>query len=52
MWRPRPDAAQWAEAYSALFPLYELVIKSYSKAEEVVTQHEQLDSCARVGVET
>ena len=40
----RPDAAQWAEAYSALFPPYQLLIESYSKAQEVVTQHEQLDS--------
>jgi len=40
----RPDAAQWADAYSALFPPYQLPIESYSKAQEVVTQHEQLDS--------
>ena len=40
----RPDAAQWAEAYSALFPPYQLLIESYSKAQQVVTQHEQLDS--------
>ena len=39
-----PDAAQWAEAYSALFPPYQLLIESYSKAQQVVTQHEQLDS--------
>ncbi len=38
-----PDAAQWADAYSALFPPYQLLIESYSKAQEVVTQHE-LDS--------
>jgi hypothetical protein len=40
----RPDAAQWAEACNALFPPYQLLIESYSKAQEVVTQHEQLDS--------
>jgi len=40
----RPDAAQWAEAYSALFPSYQLLIESYSKAQEVVTHHEPLDS--------
>jgi len=40
----RPDAAQWAEAYSTLFPPYQLLIESYAKAQEVVTQHEQLDS--------
>jgi nicotinamidase-related amidase len=40
----RPDAAQWAEAYSLLFPPYQLLIESYAKAQEVVTQHEQLDS--------
>ena len=32
----RPDAAQWAEPYSALFPPYQLLIESYSKAQEVV----------------
>jgi len=26
----RPDAAQWAEAYSALFPPYQLLVESYS----------------------
>jgi hypothetical protein len=30
--------------YSALFPPYQPLIESYSKAQEVVTQHEQLDS--------
>ena len=37
------QVAQWAEAYSALFPPYQLLIESYTKAQEVVTQHEQLD---------
>ncbi len=40
----RPDAAQWAEAYSAIFPNYQLLIESYTKAQEVVAQHEVLDS--------
>ncbi|MDF9616969.1 hydrolase [Pseudomonas entomophila] len=40
----RPDAAQWAEAYSAVFPHYQLLIESYMKAQAVVTQNEQLDS--------
>ena len=33
-----------AEAYSALFPAYQLLIQIYVKAQEVVTRHEQLDS--------
>ena len=40
----RPDAAQWAEAYSAVFPPYQLLIESYAKAQEVVSKHEVLDS--------
>ncbi|UVE16831.1 isochorismatase family protein [Pseudomonas sp. LS44] len=40
----RPDAAQWAEAYSLIFPHYRLLIESYSKAQQVVTEQEQLDS--------
>jgi nicotinamidase-related amidase len=40
----RPDAAQWAEAYSAIFPSYQLLIESYTKAQEVATEHEVLDS--------
>ncbi|MDH0303161.1 MULTISPECIES: hydrolase [unclassified Pseudomonas] len=40
----RPDAAQWAEAYSSVFPHYQLLIESYMKAQAVVTQNEQLDS--------
>ena len=39
----RPDAAQWADAYAALFPSYQLLIESYTKAQEVATQHEVLD---------
>ena len=40
----RPDAQQWAEAYSAVFPHYQLLIESYLKAQQVVNEHEQLDS--------
>lgn len=40
----REDALQWAEAYSGVFPPYQLLIESYMKAQEVVTNHEQLDS--------
>jgi nicotinamidase-related amidase len=43
----REDAAQWAEAYSAVFPPYELLVESYGKAQEVVTKHEALDSQRR-----
>jgi hypothetical protein len=39
----RDDAAQLAEAYAALFPPYQLLIESYTKAQEVVTRHEVLD---------
>jgi nicotinamidase-related amidase len=40
----RPDAEQWAEAYSAVFPPYQMLIESYERAQKVVTDHEQLDS--------
>lgn len=40
----RADAQQWAEAYGNVFPPYQLLIESYLKAQEVVTNHEQLDS--------
>lgn len=40
----RDDAQQWAEAYSAVFPHYQLLIESYLKAQQVVTENEQLDS--------
>ncbi|TDF82274.1 hydrolase [Pseudomonas sp. H9] len=40
----RADAQQWAEAYSAVFPHYQLLIESYLKAQQVVTDKEQLDS--------
>lgn len=40
----RDDAQQWAQAYAGVFPPYQLLIESYLKAQEVVTNHEQLDS--------
>jgi nicotinamidase-related amidase len=40
----RPDAAQWAEAYSAVMPHYRLLVESHMKAQQVATDHEQLDS--------
>ncbi|MCY1408242.1 putative hydrolase YcaC [compost metagenome] len=40
----RPDAAQWAEAYSQIFPHYQLLIESYLKAQQVVNDNEILDS--------
>ena len=39
----RPDAEQWAEAYSAVFPSYQLLIESYAKAQQVARDHEELD---------
>ena len=40
----RDDAMQWAEIYTKIFPAYQLLIESYSKAQEVVSKHEVLDS--------
>lgn len=40
----REDAAEWAEVYTKVFPAYQLLIESYSKAREVVTNGEKLDS--------
>ncbi len=40
----RPDAAQWAEVYTKIFPPYALLIESYAKAQEVVAKNEKLDS--------
>ena len=40
----RPDAAQWAEAYSRVFPNYQLLIESHLKAQAVVSNQEVLDS--------
>ena len=40
----RDDAAQWAEIYTMLFPPYQLLIESHTKALEVERNHEELDS--------
>ncbi|WP_315079401.1 isochorismatase family protein [Acinetobacter guillouiae] len=40
----REDAAEWAQVYTQIFPAYQLLIESYSKAQEVVTNKEELDS--------
>ena len=40
----RADAAEWAQAYTQIFPNYQLLIESYSKAQEVAQDHELLDS--------
>ncbi|KAI3490858.1 hypothetical protein L1887_45020 [Cichorium endivia] len=40
----REDAAQWAEVYTHIFPVYRLLIESYGKAREVVINSEALDS--------
>ena len=43
----RPDAGEWAEVYTKIFPSYALLIESYAKAQEVVIKKEQLDSARR-----
>ena len=40
----REDAAEWAQVYTQIFPAYQLLIESYTKAQEVVTKNETLDS--------
>jgi nicotinamidase-related amidase len=40
----RPDAQEWAEVYTKIFPPYQLLIESYLKAQQVEKDHEQLDS--------
>lgn len=40
----RDDAQQWADVYTKIFPPYALLIESYTKAQEVVTKQEELDS--------
>ncbi len=40
----RGDAQAWAEVYTRIFPPYQLLIESYMKAQQVVTDHEELDS--------
>lgn len=40
----RPDAAEWAEVYAEAWPHYRLLIESYTRAQQVATNHEELDS--------
>ncbi|RRN92746.1 hydrolase [Morganella morganii] len=40
----RADAAEWAQAYTQIFPAYQLLIESYTKAQDVVNNNEILDS--------
>jgi len=40
----RDDAQEWAQVYTKIFPPYQLLIESYGKAQEVITEHEALDS--------
>ena len=40
----RPDALQWAEIYTCIFPEYQLLIESYGKAQAVAKSGELLDS--------
>lgn len=40
----RDDATQWAEIYTQIFPPYQLLIESYSKAQEAVKKNELPDS--------
>lgn len=40
----RPDAEQWAEVYTLIFPPYQLLIESYNKAQDVIRNNETLDS--------
>lgn len=40
----RSDASEWADVYTKVFPAYQLLIESYSKAQDVVKNNEKLDS--------
>lgn len=40
----RDDAQEWAALYTLIFPPYGLLIESYIKAQQVVTNNEKLDS--------
>ncbi|MHA7680298.1 isochorismatase family protein [Cupriavidus sp. PET2-C1] len=40
----RDDAMQWAEIYTKIFPAYQLLIESYTKAQNVLKDSEVLDS--------
>lgn len=39
----REDAAQWAEIYTMIFPPYQLLIESYTNAQDVLRNNEVLD---------
>jgi len=40
----RDDALEWAQVYTQIFPAYQLLIESYTKAQEVIKNSEVLDS--------
>lgn len=40
----REDAAEWAQVYTQIFPAYQLLMESYSKAQQVISNNEVLDS--------
>ena len=40
----RADAGEWAAVYATIFPAYQLLIESYTKAQDVVKTNETLDS--------
>jgi len=40
----RDDALEWAQVYTHIFPAYQLLIESYTKAQEVIKNSEVLDS--------
>jgi nicotinamidase-related amidase len=40
----RDDALEWAQVYTQIFPAYQLLMESYTKAQEVIKNSEVLDS--------
>ncbi|WP_459660743.1 isochorismatase family protein [Acinetobacter calcoaceticus] len=40
----RDDSLEWAQVYTQIFPAYQLLIESYTKAQEVIKNSEVLDS--------
>lgn len=40
----RADAQEWAKLYASVFPNYQLLIESYTKAQDVLKRHEPLDT--------
>lgn len=40
----REDAQEWAQVYTQIFPAYQLLMESYVKAQEVISNNEVLDS--------